>query len=411
MNIRPISVDEFNTFAQKFPLRNYYQSLNYAKLQAEYGYDYELIGYTENSSILAAALILTKKIKSITYGYAPRGFLIDYSNLYFLKNFTVQLKAYYRNKGIAFIKINPEIAIGKLNYQTMNIEYNTNYRVIDNLITCSYKKLKNNLNFEAMLPRFMTVLPLSNFSLQNLQKNTRNKVRKGIRKGLTLEKADKFAIDTFYNLIKDKVPKDNYYYKDKFNVFEENDEVDLFLVSINYKKFLLNSQKAYEEELNKNYLLNEKISKKNKNNLVNKKMSSDRLILTYKNEITEAGQKVNNAEKEYIAAALVIKYDNRIKIDITGFDPEYKKYAPNYFLYYAILDYYKDKYKYAELNGISGDFNKDNELYGLTRFKMGFKPDIYEYIGEFDLPIDNIKYEFLIRSGRMAKEFTKEEVD
>ena len=140
-------------------------------------------------------------------------------------------------------------------------------------------------------------------------------------------------------------------------------------------------------------------------------MSSDRLILTYKNEITEAGQKVNNAEKEYIAAALVIKYDNRIKIDITGFDPEYKKYAPNYFLYYAILDYYKDKYKYAELNGISGDFNKDNELYGLTRFKMGFKPDIYEYIGEFDLPIDNIKYEFLIRSGRMAKEFTKEEVD
>lgn len=408
MNIRPISVAEFNAFAQKFPLRNYYQSLNYAKLQAEYGYDYELIGYAENSSILAAALILTKKIKNITYGYAPRGFLIDYTNLFFLKNFTVQLKAYYKNKGIAFIKINPEIAIGKLNYKTMNIDYNINYPIINNLITCGYKKLKNNLNFEAMLPRFITALPLENFNINNLAKNTRNKVKKGIRKGLTLEHADKYGIDIFYNLIKDKVPKNNYYYMDKFNVFEENDEVDLFLVSIDYKKFLINSQKKYEEELNRNYLLNAKISKNNRSNLINKKMSSDRLILTYKNEITEAGQKINNPEKEYIAAALVIKYDNRIKIDIAGFDPNYNQYAPNYFLYYAILDYYKDKYKYAELNGVSGDFHKDSEYYGLTRFKMGFKPDIYEYIGEFDIPIDNIKYDFLIKSGRMAKEFAKE---
>ena len=39
---------------------------------------------------------------------------------------------------------------------------------------------------------------------------------------------------------------------------------------------------------------------------------------------------------------------------------------------------------------------------------MGFKVDIYEYIGEFDLVIDNIKYDFLIKSGRMAKEFEKE---
>ena len=132
MNIRPISVDEFNAFTKKHPLKNYYQSLNYAKLQAEQGYDYELIGYCEDSSILAVALILIKKIKNTYYGYAPRGFLLDYTNLYFLKNFTKQLIAYYKRRNFAFIKINPEIAIGKLDYKTKNIEYNTNYNIINN---------------------------------------------------------------------------------------------------------------------------------------------------------------------------------------------------------------------------------------------------------------------------------------
>lgn len=409
MNIRPLTVDEFNEFCQTHPLRNYYQTLNYAKLQAEQGYDYELIGYCENSTILAASLILTKKIKNSYYGYAPRGFLIDYTNYYFLKNFTNQLIEYYKKRGFAFLKINPEVAIGKLNPKTKNIEYNTNYIALDNLLRCGYKKLKNNLYFEAMLPHYMTVLPYQNFSFQNLKKNTRNKVRRGIRKGLTLEHADKYGIDIFYKLIDDKIFKDANYYKDKFNVFNQDDSIDLFLVSIDYKKYLINSQNAYEKELEFNNELNEKISRKNKANLINHKMNSDKLLLTYKNEIAEASHKINNdKEKKYIAGALVIKYDNRIKIDVAGFNPQYKSFAPNYFLYYAILDYYKNQYKYAELNGVSGDFNVDSEYYGLTRFKMGFNPQIYEYIGEFDLPIDYKKYESLTKSGRLEQEFEKD---
>ncbi len=408
MNIRVISLDEFNAFVKNHPLRNYYQSIDYAKLQAEQGYEYEFIGYTENSSIMAAALILSKKIKNVYYGYAPRGFLIDYTNLPFLKIFTEQLKQYYANKGYAFIKINPEIAIGKLNPKNNNIEYNSNYHIINNLITCGYKKLKSNIYFESMLPRFISVLPIENYDIKKLSKNTRNKINKGIRKGLILEKADTFGIDTFYNLISDKVDKDNFYYKDKFNIFNKNDAIDLFLVSIDYKKYLLNSQYFYEKELNNNSILNDKISYTYKDRLINHKMNSDKLLLTYKNEISEATQKVNDKDKKYIAGALVIKYDNRIKIDISGFDRSFKSFAPNYFLHYAIIEYYKNDYKYVELNGVSGNFNKDSEYYGLTRFKKGFNADIYEYIGEFDLPIDNLKYDFLNKSGRLAKEFNKD---
>ena len=408
MNIRVLTMTEFNNFVAQHPLGNYYQSLNYAQLQAEQGYEYEFVGYCENTTILAATLILSKKIKNITYGYVPRGFLVDYTNFYFLKNFTGQIKEYYKKRGFAFIKINPEIAIGKLNTQTQNIEYNTNYHIIDYLIKCGYRKLKNNFDFEAILPRFNAVLPLENYNLNMVSKNTRNKIKKGISKGLTLEMADKFGINIFYKLIEDKVPKDNFYYIDKFNVFNQNDAIDLFLVSVDYNKYLLNAEQKYEHELEVNNYLNEKIAKKSYPNLINRKMNSDQRILTYKNEIVEATQKVKEHDKYFIAGALVIKYGNRIKIDVSGFDPEFKNYAPNYFLYHAILEYYKNNYKYAELNGVSGNFNKDNPYYGLTRFKMGYKADIYEYIGEFDLVIDPIKYEFLLKSGRMAKEFAKD---
>ena len=38
---------------------------------------------------------------------------------------------------------------------------------------------------------------------------------------------------------------------------------------------------------------------------------------------------------------------------------------------------------------------------------MGFNPDVYEYIGEFDLVIDEKQYDKLLKSGLLAKEFNK----
>ncbi len=408
MNIKELTFSEFSDFAEQHPLGNSYQTMNYALLKSEQGYEYEFVGYCENNTILAASLILYKKINNMYYGYAPRGFLIDYSNFYFLKNFTDQLKEYYDKKGFIFIKINPEIAIGKLNNKTKQIEYNDNYRIIDNLINSGYSKLKSNLYFESLLPRFDAIVNLNNFSISSVSKNTRNKIKKAYRKGLHLELADKDGIDVLYDLVKEKRLKDSFYYKDQFNAYNQNDYIDLFLVSIDYKEFLINSQEAYSEELTRNYLLNEKIAYNFKSNVINTKMNSDHALLTYKNDITEASKKLNDPEKIYVAAALIKKYKNRISFEITGFNKNYKRFAPNYFLHYAILDYYKNRYKYADLNGVSGDFSKDSPYYGLNRFKMGFNPNIYEYIGEFDLVIDERIYDILLRKGYLSKEFSKE---
>ena len=407
MNIRELTIEEFRNFTNFNLLGNYCQTIEYAMLKAEEGYEYEIIGYVENENILAASLILYKKLGSFYYGYAPKGFLVDYSNLHFLKNFTNQLMDYYIKKNFAFIKINPEIAIGELNLKTQNVEYNINYKLIDNLLMCGYKRLKSNMNFEALLPRMNAIISLKDFNINNLSKNTRNKIKKGFRKGLTLEKVELDSIDILYEFVKNKKKKERNYYKNIYNIFNKTNSVDLFLVKIDYKKYLISTQREYNAELIRNNTLNEKLITNYSESTINSKMNSDRTLLSYKNDISEASKYLNTNTETFLAGAMIIKYDNRIIFEISGYDKNYKRFVPNYFLYYNILDYYKTAYDYADLNGITADMSKNNKYHGLNEFKLGFNPKAYEYIGEFDLLINEQAYNHLLKAGYLAKEFNK----
>ena len=82
-------------------------------------------------------------------------------------------------------------------------------------------------------------------------------------------------------------------------------------------------------------------------------------------------------------------------------------YFENNILYRRIYNSYKNDYDYADLNGMTGDFTKENPYYGLNEFKLNFRPKVYEYIGEYDLVIRPLKYRKLRSSGKLAKVFNK----
>ena len=68
-----------------------------------------------------------------------------------------------------------------------------------------------------------------------------------------------------------------------------------------------------------------------------------------------------------------------------------------------------DDYDFIDLNGITGDFSKDNPYKGLNEFKQGFNPVSFEYIGEYDFIINNGLYHSMEENGILAKEFNKEQ--
>jgi len=409
MKLKELTIEEFTGFQQSHPLSSFYQTINYAMLMAENGYDYDLIGLVdENQRIVAASLILIKPIGiKCFYGYAPRGFLIDYQNEYLVSEFTKEIKKYYYKKNVIFIKLNPNLPIGEVNINNFETNYNSNKDLSYILNKYGYKKLKNNLYFESQLPRFTGEINLKLFISKELNKNTKNKIKKGIRKGLTFEKASKNQINDFYQLIQKKNPYSEFYYQDFYTVFDKTNSVDLFLVSIDYNSFLQNSQYVYNEELEHNNKINEKLTYNSSDKIINHKMHSDKTLLSYKNDIMEATKGITDNKKIYLAGALVIKHNNVASIIFSSYDTNYKRFAPNYFLHYSLIKHYKDEFDFLDINGLVGEFKNENPYSGLNRFKLGFKPNVLEHIGEFDLIIEPKSYEILLTNGIIQKEFNK----
>ena len=409
MSIRELTIDEFNAFVRNSPLGTHYQTFNYALLMGENGYEYELVGmFNEYNQLKAASLIFFKNLKMhYKYGYAPKGFILDYFNQEIVSEFATLLKSYYKKKKVVFIKINPEIAISEIDKESGLKTYNWNYNILEIMEKAGFKKLKDNLYFESVLPRFSAVVSLKNYSMNSVSKNTRNKIRRAHHKGLHIELAEKSGIDILQKFIKNKRTINEYYYKDYYNVFKKDDMIDLFLVSIDSEEFLMNSRELYEKELEINNRLVSLLNRENNKRNLNKKMDSDRKILNYKQDVKFATELNTKKDKVYIAGALVIKYQNRVQILMSGYDKKYKRFEANYYLHDEILKYYQKNYDYAELNGLTGDFSKDNPYLGLNEFKIGFNPRIYEYIGEFDLPLNEKKYLKMRSNGELAKIFNK----
>lgn len=408
--ISEITANEFDRYAINHSLANFRQSSKYATLMAKNGYDRKYLAYyNKENEIVGATMLLTKKIKHIfKYGYAPLGFLIDYKNKKQVKKFTEEIKKYAKKEHIIFIKINPEIPTyiydAKLNKHKLN-----NIEIVDTLTDNGYIKLKDNLNFESMMPRYNGIIDLKKYDENKIDKSTRNRINNAIRKGLEIETTQNNKIKDLYPFIENKKRLRNYlYYKNYFQIFNEDLDADIFLVSINFDKFLKNSKAAFENELENNKQITEHLFKNNSEENIKRKMNSDRVLSDLKNDVIDATYSINKPNY-YIAGALCIKYKNHVHIVISGINEIYKKMNANYFLHNEIIKYYKDNFDYLDLNGLSGDFSKDSPYFGLNRFKLGFKPKVFEFIGEFDLVVNKRMYNFLLLTGLVQEEFRKKD--
>ena len=159
--------------------------------------------------------------------------------------------------------------------------------------------------------------------------------------------------------------------------------------------------------MDKNNLIAEKIqqpdiSQQAKNALLNKKMESDKLLNTYKNSMVQATELLKQYPNGIIVAgAIVLKYDNSAFLYMDGFDTKFSNLNPGYLLKWRMIDdYNKQQLKYLNLNAIVGEFERKNKFSGLNEMKLGFNSIITEYIGEFDIILNNFTYNLYRNFGK-----------
>lgn len=405
MKLVSLTKEQFDEFAHNNYYKSYYQTSKYGRLREKYDFSANYIGFIdENDELVAASLILFKEaMMGYKYAYAPRGFLIDYNNLDILKDFVTQLKELLYKQKFIFLKIDPQIYISERDREGNVIAYNPNSEeIIKNLESLGFKYKGATKFFETVKPRWEAIIKLDisiNDQYKYLSKNTRNKINKAIKSGIEIYRKQDGSTEEIYKFIKAKHDKGTGYYKDFYEIFNEEDMFEIYCAKLNTEKFVINSKNAYETESEKNDILAQKIQnvnteEKEKKKYLNKKMESDKLLNIYKNNLIKA----TNLLKQYpngflIGGAYVVKYENTTYLLIDGFDKKYSDLNPLYLLRWVLIqNATEEEYELVNLNGVVGEFQEKNKYSGLNEMKLGYNATIAEYIGEFDLTINNFIY-------------------
>lgn len=403
MKIVKLNSAQFDKFATSHRYRNYFQTSMYANVMSKFGYRSQYLGIVnEQNQLIGATLIIYKEVfMKNKLAYAPRGILFNYENEANVQELTLNLKKVLGKQGFMLLRIDPYIplTIRDSDGTIMNFN-NKGNSIIDNLKKNNFTYKGKTLFFETEKPRWEALVLLQKDIREifaKLDKRTRNKIRKATNSGVEVIKDENNDINKLYEFVAKKDKKPLSFYKEMCNKFESN--IEIYYATLNTETFLINSRRSYEKEVEYNATLAERIQEsaiddKERENFLNKKMESDKLITTYKKSLLIATELLkSNPEGLQIAAAMIIKYDNAAYIFTEGIDEEYGYLNANYLLKWQLInDYNNEGLKYLNLNAIVGELEKKNEFSGLNEAKLGFNSTITEYIGEFDIILNNFAY-------------------
>lgn len=403
MKIVKLNSSQFDKFATSHRYRNYYQSSMYANVMTKFGYHAQFIGIVnDQNKLIGATLIIYKEVfMRNKIAYAPRGILYNYENEEDVQELVQKLKKVLGKQGFMLLRIDPYIPLTIRDSEGNIMNFNNKgTQIIESLKKANFEYKGKTLNFETEKPRWEALVLLQRDLREifaKLDKRTRNKIRRASNNGVQVVKDTNRNVNNLYNFINKKEKRPLLFYKKMCESYENN--IEIYYAKLNTESFLINSRRNYEKEIEYNNNLAEKIQEmsindKERNNYLNKKMESDKLITSYKNSLLQSTDLLKaNPDGLIIAGAMIIKYDNAAYLFTEGMDNEYSYLNPTYLIKWQLInDYNAQGLKYLNLNGISGDFEKQEEYRALNESKLGFNATITEYIGEFDIVLNNFSY-------------------
>lgn len=406
MELVTLSEKEFEKFAKKHEQANFHQTIEWGKLKENNNWKMHLVGLKDDKKVIAASLLLSKMtpIKRQMF-YAPRGFLINYSNYEVLKTFTDKIKEYVKkNKGI-FLKIDPYIEYQERNMDGDIVEggYN-NIDCYNNLVKLGYKHFGFNIMQETLQPRWIFTKDTKDKDIdelfQQMDRKTRQQLNKNETNCIKVRELDYDELDLFKDIMqktgdrRDFIDRPLSYYQNLYKTLHEKG-IGKFMVAqihtVEAIKKLQDEINKYQEEFDdrknkydnkiitmnqKKYEQKQKETKANIDNFERRKKEIDSLRKT-KGDIIP------------LSCVFYLIYGKEVLSLVGGSYKETMEYQGPHTIHWEMIKYAaKNGFNRYNFYGITGDFSKNNPLYGLYLFKRGFGGQVVELIGEFDLIID-----------------------
>ena len=402
MEFVELSEKEFLNYSKKSPYTSFYQMPEWAKVKKTNGWNSYFVGLKDKNKIVAATLLLSKKIKMFkTMFYAPRGFLLDYNNLDLLKEFTEKVKEFIKSKDALFLKINPYVDYQERTVDGDIVENTEKKELFQTLESLGFKH--NGFYIEQdkktdLEPRWISVLDINGKSMDELysemRSSTKWRLNNSKKNALRIIEAKYEDLEEFKNLMKHTAERREFvdrplsYYQEMFKILDEKDLVKVLLIEINFKELVELSEKTLEET-------NAKIDEIKDNTRKEKQLKE---LYLEKERLEKKIEELNeiikeDGEKKIISGGWYMLYGREIIYLFGASYKKYMKYNPQYMLQWEMINYAIDnKYEAFNFYGIDGNFNKESKGFGLFDFKRGFNAKVHELIGEFDLVIDKPRY-------------------
>lgn len=402
MKFVTLTEKEFLEFSEANKLTTFFQTPYWGEIKKTNGWKSHYVALKDGKKIVAASLLLSKNIKFFkNMFYAPRGFLLDYTDFNILEEFTKELKIYLKNNNALFLKINPyyDYQLRDINGEVVEgtkqdkfIEKMKNLGYIHNGFYIDQDKKKD------LEPRWISVLDISGKTMDELFKNMRSSTKWRINNSrkncLKMIEADENNLIEFKNLMKHTAERREFidrplsYYENMFKVLKKHNLVKVLLVEINFKELKDFSEKELEK--NKNRLEEIKDNSKKAGQVKELELEQQRLIDKIK-LLTETVEK--NGNKKIIAGGWYMLFGREIIYLFGASYKEFMKYNSQYLLQYEMINYaVENGYETFNFYGIDGNFNEESKGYGLFDFKRGFNACVHELVGEFDLVISKKTY-------------------
>lgn len=414
MIVKELTEIEFREFTEKYPFSSMFQSVEYAKVMEKEGYKIMYIGAVDNGNLVGGSLLMIQKVKGYNYAFAPRGFLIDYSNEELMKTFTKEVQKFLGKKDIIAVKLCPIILKNLMNSDGQIIGTNPNFNAtFDNLKKLGYYHYGFNSYFEAMKPRFEAIIDISkNYQtlFKNIKREYKTKIRGAEGRGIKIYRADQNELIYLYNQIHKKTKKDLQFIENSFSIFNETNKIDYYYAKLDTEIYLKSTKRKYEQqeeycnEINKRVLRKKESSKK----IISQKIYADKQLGIYKNQLIRATQLVRDFPTGIIlSTVLVVKHRNEVYLYMDSYDKKYSLFNSKHLLIWKIIEKYSNNgYKRFNLGGVTDPSLKNNQYKGLNTFKTNFNASIIEYVGDFELVTHKTKY-FLYKQMVKPKDQVK----
>lgn len=400
--IENIEKERYEEFVKKHPKSHFLQSYAWGEFaKEEKNLTPHYVGLENDKHQLVAATLLLEKHLPLGYSYlyAPRGYVINFKDYELLKTFTEEIKKYAKKKKAIFVKIDPDIIYHEENCnQEVIIEKDD--QAYQSLKKLGYRHLGFTKNFETMQPRYTFRIDFTKpweEVEKNFSKTTKQRIKKAEDLLVDVKIGTDKDINTFYQLMiltetrKDFVTHNEKYYQSLYKIWNQDNECNLFLGSVDLDKIIKKQTELKQE-------ITEELTKFDHENLSKSEKSKKNELEKRKDKLETDIQKYQQAQKEYgtnitLSAHFIIEYGDKAWVLYAGNHNILTDTYTNYKTYEQHIKYYYDKkIKTYDQFGTIGDLRKENPLLGLHEFKKKFGGNYVEFTGEFDLVLNKPMY-------------------